>query len=170
MVEVRNDAVRARTCILITPNRSLSWRANLQVLLFFCGVLGLIGAVFFSLGFWLILPFAGLELAALGAVLYLTSLKLSQRESIVIDARSVVVHRGRYKPELCGEFNRAHSRLEVHQAALKEIQSIRIRANHRQIPVGDLLGAAEKQQLVEGLQNLLPVVHLPTKKLQERVL
>lgn len=57
------------TRLVIGPNASLTGR---QALVFFAGMCGIcltIAGAFAALGFWPVLPFAGLELAALGAAL-----------------------------------------------------------------------------------------------------
>jgi uncharacterized membrane protein len=80
------------TRLVIGPNASLGPR---QALLFFCSMclicLG-IASVFAARGFWPVLPFAGLELLALGAALV------------------VVLRRNRYREVLC--FEGARVRLE----------------------------------------------------------
>ena len=56
---------RAECQVVIRPNRSLTWRQSL----FFIGLVSLllftVSGVFASLGYWLVLPFAGLEVLAL---------------------------------------------------------------------------------------------------------
>ena len=81
------------TRLVIGPNASLTGR---QALVFFAGMCGVcltIAGVFAALGFWPVLPFAGLELAALGAAL------------------AVVVRRNRYREVLV--FEEAQLRIEI---------------------------------------------------------
>ena len=58
---------------MIRPNCSLPWRGTVR---FYLGIvivsLG-IAAAFAMKGIWLILPFAGLEMVALGAALYIVA-------------------------------------------------------------------------------------------------
>jgi uncharacterized membrane protein len=84
----------AETRLVIGPNASLSVR---QAWLFMgiTTVFGLgiaLGMAF--LGFWPVIPFAGLELGALGAALYLSVRRNGYREVVVIDAHSVRVEFG----------------------------------------------------------------------------
>lgn len=53
--------------VVIRPNRSLSWRQSMVFLGAISVPLLLISVVLAAQGFWLILPFAGVELAALFA-------------------------------------------------------------------------------------------------------
>ena len=80
------------TRLVIGPNASLTGR---QALVFFAGMCGVcltIAGVFAGLGYWPVLPFAGLELAALAAAL------------------AVVLRRNRYREVL--EFEGAQLRIE----------------------------------------------------------
>jgi uncharacterized membrane protein len=59
--------------MVIRPNRSLSWRQSMMFLGAIAVPLLLISVVLATRGFWLVLPFAGLELAALFACFYVVS-------------------------------------------------------------------------------------------------
>ncbi|RMG33425.1 MAG: DUF2244 domain-containing protein, partial [Gammaproteobacteria bacterium] len=53
--------------IVIRPDRSLTWGQSLAFLGVMAVTLGLISLGFATLGYWLVLPFAGLELVVLAA-------------------------------------------------------------------------------------------------------
>jgi len=59
---------------IVRPNCALSWRTTKLVLLFFAGCFAALSAYFAAVGAWLVLPFAGLELAVLVAGFYLSAL------------------------------------------------------------------------------------------------
>ena len=68
------------TRLVIGPNASLTDR---QALVFFAGMCGVcltIAAVFAGVGLWPVLPFAGLELAALAAALWVVVQRNRYRE------------------------------------------------------------------------------------------
>ena len=70
--------------IVAEPNRSASWRANLQVLVALSILsLGIAGG-FAAVGAWPVLPFAGIEITALGCALYYVSWKLRYRHVITL--------------------------------------------------------------------------------------
>ena len=50
---------------VVSPNCALSWRTTKYLIWFFAACFAVVGAYFASLGAWLVLPFAGLELAVL---------------------------------------------------------------------------------------------------------
>lgn len=78
----------------LTPNRSLSWQGNI---IFFgvIAVVTLMVAVGWSLaGAWMILPFAGLELAVVAYGLYYTSRQCYRQEVLVLTADTVRLEKG----------------------------------------------------------------------------
>ncbi|XOZ34474.1 DUF2244 domain-containing protein [Halomonadaceae bacterium KBTZ08] len=78
----------------LTPNRSLSWYGNIA---FFglIAVVTLIVAIGWSLaGAWMILPFAGLELAVVAYGLYYTSRQCHRQEVLVVTADTVRLEKG----------------------------------------------------------------------------
>jgi uncharacterized membrane protein len=70
----------ADTRLVIGPNASLSDRQALGFFAGMCGVCLTIAAVFAGLGLWPVLPFAGLELAALAAALWVVVQRNRYRE------------------------------------------------------------------------------------------
>lgn len=87
-------AVPVDTRLVIGPNASLSGR---QALVFFAGVGGpclLIAGIFASVGLWPVLPFAGLELAALGLALLVVLKRNRYREVLTFEGAQVRVEIG----------------------------------------------------------------------------
>jgi uncharacterized membrane protein len=70
------------TCLVIGPNASLSTRAAVSFMAGICTVSLGIGMTFALLGYWPVLPFAGLELAALGAALTVSMRRSRYREVV----------------------------------------------------------------------------------------
>lgn len=77
----------AGSSFLIKRNCSLSPRAALAALGVAAAVLAVIGAVFAWVGAWLILPFAGLEIAALAAAFYVNGRHAGDYERFVFGGR-----------------------------------------------------------------------------------
>ena len=77
-----NSAVRES--IVIRPNRSLSPGGIVGVFLTYVGVVSTIVAGFWVAGAWMILPFAGLELAMLGALCGWMIRHSGDRETVAI--------------------------------------------------------------------------------------
>lgn len=86
----RHDAVW-----VIQPNRNLSWNKTKLVFLFLALCLTAIACYFLSLGAWLVVPFAGLELLVIGLGLYLQCCHAHQQQLIQIDADTITISNGR---------------------------------------------------------------------------
>lgn len=93
--------------IVLTPNRSASWRFN-------CALLKCFGLVIFGIaigwslmGVWIILPFAGLEFALLVFFVYRTSKDCHRKEVLHLDEASVCLERGEKFPTSCLQYDRS---------------------------------------------------------------
>jgi uncharacterized membrane protein len=99
--------------IVAKPNHSSTWRNNLLALLAI-SVPSLGAAIGFALlGAWPILPFAGLELLALGSALYYVNWKLQYRHVITLSEDSVRIDKGFYLPKQTWMFKRHSTGLAV---------------------------------------------------------
>jgi len=65
------------------------------------------------LGAWVVLPFAGLELAAVGAGLYYTARKCRQQEVLEIVGDNLRLEKGRYRKEVEWEMPRRYLRVHI---------------------------------------------------------
>ncbi|MEX0606195.1 MAG: DUF2244 domain-containing protein [Marinobacter sp.] len=99
--------------LLLTPNRSLSWQDSVRVWLALCGVSLLIVSLMVWLGAWVVLPFAGLELVAVGAGLYYTARKCRQQEVLEIVGDNLRLEKGRYRKEAEWEMPRRYLRVQI---------------------------------------------------------
>jgi uncharacterized membrane protein len=79
---------------VIRPNCALSWRTTKYLIWFFAACLTAVGGSFLAIGAWLVLPFAGLELAVLVAGFYLSALAGHRCEIIEIVGPVLRVMRG----------------------------------------------------------------------------
>ncbi len=99
--------------IVARPNCSASWRNNLLVLLALAVPSLVIAIGFTLLGAWPILPFAGLELLALGSALYYVNWKLQYRHVITLSDESVCIEKGHYVPRKRWQFARQGTGLAI---------------------------------------------------------
>lgn len=107
-----NDSSEERR-LVIQPNASLSTYGALAFLGLVCFVtFGLAGALAW-LGYWLVLPFAGLEIAALAAALWWSMRDNAYREVISVGEERVAVEVGRHHPQRHWEFQRAWTRVRL---------------------------------------------------------
>lgn len=83
------------TRLVISPNASLSAHQAWLFMGLSAALGGGIAAVMASHGFWLVLPFTGLELAALGAAVYVSVRRNAYREVLVFGPQVLRVEFGR---------------------------------------------------------------------------
>ncbi len=99
--------------IVATPNRSASWRANKLVLIALAIPSLGIATGFAMIGAWPILPFAGLELLAVGSALYYVNWKLQYRHVITLSEDCVYIDKGFYAPRQSWKFPRQGTGLAI---------------------------------------------------------
>ncbi|QSP94725.1 DUF2244 domain-containing protein [Marinobacter salinisoli] len=93
MVQHLNHAEGVR--LLLTPNRSLSWRGNVRIWLCVVAVTLIIATAMALAGAWVVVPFAGLELLALAIGVYLTSQSCQRQEVLTINNSDIRLEKGR---------------------------------------------------------------------------
>lgn len=152
--------------VMIRPNKSLSWRQSMVFLAAIAVPLLLISAVLAAKGYWLVLPFAGLELAVLFACFYLVAHATCRCEVISIGESIVTVEKGRdrgHGPEQTGpeqrtQFARGWVRVEMSQKSDHWYpRKLWIGASGRRVEIGEFLVEEEKTELAAELHRLLSV-------------
>ena len=104
MVEINCKNSGREYRFILAPNRSISWSELLLFYFFTCIVALAIGLFFTLQGLWLVLPFSGLEMLALGLALYVTSRKVYRREVITLDSDRIRVEKGAQQVDQSWEF------------------------------------------------------------------
>ena len=111
---------------------------------------------FAAAGYWPILPFAGLELLALGAALYWSMRQGRNRELIRVDDRLVTVQRypGGEQDEI--EFARHWTRVELVPAGSRHWPSrLMLRSRGRSVEIGSFLTDSERLGLKKRLAEVI---------------
>src|SRR5210317_1468381 len=90
--------------IVLSPNCSISWRELVLFYLATCLIALAVGLFFTLQGLWLVLPFSGLEMLALGTGLYVTSRKAYRREVITLDKDCTRIEKGVQRVHQSWEF------------------------------------------------------------------
>jgi uncharacterized membrane protein len=143
---------------VIGPNASLSERGA-WAFMGLCSVVALGIAVWFVIhGLWMILPFAGLELAALGAALWVAQRRNRYREVVEFRESSVAVEFG-----VLGrgagtrlEFPRAWVRCELERGRWRhEPGRLRLGCSGQWIEIGRCLTDDEREELALRFRELL---------------
>jgi len=159
MVETRLNQHDSGGHIVLSPNRSVSWRDNVLFLYIVCGLALCIGISFSLMGMWMVLPFTGLEVAALIGVVYYVAHKCRRIEVISVEDGHVLVERGYTRPQFSWRSEMFWTRLIVLKPD-RPWHPLRIflRGRGNQIEVGTFLNEADKKLLIKQLRQFIPVV------------
>lgn len=150
--------------VVIRPNRSLTWRQSMIFLAAIAIPLLLISIVLAARGFWLVLPFAGLEIVALFASFYVVSHAAERCEIVSIDQSLVTIEKGRNRSRLSTrggseqriEFARGWVKVELAESARRWYpQRLWLGASGRRVEIGGFLAEDEKAELAARLQKML---------------
>lgn len=156
MIETHYLEEERKRVLVVQANQSLSWRGNVILACLMGGVSGLFGLVLALQGFWLVLPFAGLETLFLIYAFYLVSKRLSRREVITVGKDAIRVEWGRLQAEQSIEMNRYWSRLRFHQPDSPfETGDLSLNCYGRSVPLGCALGRDEKKKLHKLLSTAM---------------
>jgi uncharacterized membrane protein len=146
----------AHASIVIAPNCSLSVRGALLFFLTACAPCFGIAGVLTFLGFWPVLPFAGLEMLLLGAALRISLARRHHRQTIVVSESQVAVQTtiGKIASEVVFPRHWAQVKLRRSTSRLHPSRLV-IESHGRQCAVGDFLTEEERRGLAVRLTGLI---------------
>ena len=153
--------------IIARPNHSSSWRNN-KLFLMLISIPSIGAAIgFTALGAWPILPFAGLEMAALGAALYYVNWKLEYRHVITVSDKQILIDKGYYAPRRQWQFERTQAALAVTPEKHPwEGPGLTVHGQQDSVSVGDFLSRDDSLSLLALLRKELMVrTHSPHSQL-----
>ncbi len=151
----------SNTQIVIGPNASLTPVQGLLVMASISTVSLVIAVGFALMGFWPILPFAGLELAALGAGLWVSLKRNRYREVLTFEAQRVQVGFGWQGRGASAQIDwaRPFTRVVLEQGATRHSPTrLVLTSSGQRVLLGRCLTDAEREQLHCRIKSLLPPV------------
>ena len=138
--------------LVLTPNRSASWRFNCFVLKVFGFVVFGIAIFWSFMGAWVVLPFAGLEFSLLVYFIYRTSHDSYRKEVLYLEDNRITLECGRRAPVSRFEFDRpACEFIKKNPRHTLMAAAIKLRCRGEYVPIGRFLNRDD----VEALWNLL---------------
>ncbi len=141
-------------CIVIEPNASLKPRQALLLLAGMCAISFSIAGVLALLGYWMIFPFAGLEMACLAAALYAALRANHDREVLRIAGNELIIERGRGIPQYRRAFPLHWVQINLRPAAsATDFSRIQLRYAGHCIEVGRVLAEDEREELATHLAS-----------------
>ena len=142
--------------IMVMPNRAMPWQHIMVIYLLVSGVTISIAFSFFTQGFTLILPFAGLELLALGVVLYISAWRSNIKEVVNIGEEKIRIEIGRDAPEKIYELDKAWANIVLERSWNNWYPSrLLLRSHGRQLEIGKFLNEQERQCLAIELNKAI---------------
>jgi len=141
---------------LLRPNCGVYWQTTVIVFVAIAAVSLTIATLFAFAGFWPILPFAGLELTALGVALYVSAVRGNYREEIRVDSSTVEIRKGRKEPDRVWNFDLAWSEVLLEASFHRWYPSrLAIRSQGNAVELGAFLTEEERLSLAEELRRCI---------------
>ena len=142
--------------IMVMPNRAMPWQHIMMIYLLVSGVTISIAFSFFTQGLTLILPFAGLELLALGVVLYISAWRSNIKEVVNVNEEKIRIEIGRNVPEKIYELDKAWANIVLERSWNNWYPSrLLLRSHGRQLEIGKFLNEQERQCLAIELNKAI---------------
>lgn len=142
--------------IMVMPNRAMPWQHIMMIYLLISGVTISIAFGFFTQGLTLILPFAGLELLALGVVLYISAWRSNIKEVVNVAEEKIRIEIGRNGPEKTYELDKTWAKVVLERSWNNWYPSrLLLRSHGRQIEIGKFLNEQERQCLGAELKKVI---------------
>ncbi len=156
MIRIDRDDAANGVRIVLSPNCSISWRELVMFYILTCVVALAIGLFFTFQGFWLVLPFSGLEMLALGFCLYLTSRKVYRQEVITLERERTLIEKGVQQVDQSWEFETPWLRLIDHKTGPRDRhRKLAIGSHGNYVEVGNFLDNPEKDALAFQLKDCI---------------
>ena len=156
MVETNINKNTGSATIVLRPNNSASWQFNIKIVASLA-IIAFCSSIYFALqGLWLIMPFAGLELAFLTTCLYLRLRANISMEVITFDETSVTVERGHYEAEQSWKYHRLWAKIFVKGPVTRGRQKqVFIRSHGKELELGSFLNKQDKDILIKDLKSVI---------------
>ena len=141
---------------VLSPNCSISWPELVLFYLATCLIALAVGLFFTLQGLWLVLPFSGLEMLALGGGLYLTSRKVYRREVITLDPEHIRIEKGVQRIDQSWEFKTPWIRIiDELPDCRSPRRKLAISMYGESVEVGSFLANSEKEALAFQLKDCI---------------
>ena len=140
--------------ITLSPNSSLTGIYRIIFLASISFICVGIATVFYFFGAYLILPFAGIEIAILLIAFYLSFKWSSRKELIYISQEVVKIEKGIHKAEYLWEEFRTFTSFQIAKDANKSLR-LSFRSKGDDVIVGEFLNEDDKNILINEIRNII---------------
>ena len=150
--------------IVLRPNRSWTWRANLGLFYTLAFVSLTIGVSFLAKGLWMILPFNLLELCVLFLCLRYLLRRTRRREVITFTDAEVRIECGTDAPEQITTFVRHWAQIHVIPPQPAKRRRIAIRSRDHEQDIGAFLNDDDQALLLVELRQIVRLFATPAHR------
>ena len=156
MIFCLSDSGEAKRGFVVMPNKAMPWHKLVCIYSIIASFTIGVALGFFFQGLTLVLPFAGLEVVALGVVLYISAWRGGVKEVISVTGDKIRIEIGHDSPEQCYELKRVWAQVVLERSWNNWYPShLLIRSHGEQVEIGRFLNEAERQGLAKELQKAL---------------
>lgn len=156
MVSRQVNSETGITQIVVRANRSMSWRANVWLAASLGGVSSIFGAVIASFGFWMVLPFAGLEFLVVYFCLSKAYQRLGYTEVISVLEDKLLIESGYNKPVRTSEMPSHWTKIEFADSPNAfEVGRLSLQCSGKSLEIGRALNKEEKRLLHKEILSCL---------------
>jgi uncharacterized membrane protein len=149
--------------IVLTPNRSWTWRANLLFVATLAGVSLAVALAFCLQGLWMILPFTVLEQAVLLGALYYCVRRTHTTEVLVLSRNRLIFERGIRRPTLRRAFERYFARFVVEPPTHRwGRRRVALACRGETLEIGRFLGDEDRELLIRALRRTIQRLEVPS--------
>lgn len=141
--------------VIVRPNRTLTLRGMTVLFAGLTLVVLTIGIGFTLAGAWPVLPFAGLELAVMGAVLYRLFRHADDHDRILVDRERVTVIQRRGRHEWRDEFQRYWTKVVLERRRGWHPSRLKVGSHGRFVVIAADVNEKERESLSTALGNII---------------
>lgn len=150
--------------ITVRPNNSLSAKGSVRAVLALVIIILLVAFGFASRGAWLVLPFAGLEIAILSYAFYTVYLHSADFESITIDDIHIIIEKKSREKFSKTQFQRYWAQITEREVkssdGVKSKKGLFISSHGKYVEFGrDFITDAQRSFLARELRQKLRKIH-----------
>ena len=155
-----NGEATAGVCYSITakPNCSLTPEGTMAVFIAIAFFSLVVATGFYLAGAWLVFPFAGLELFALGGAFYYVHCHSGDYESITIAGNDLAIEQRNYKNVSRVVFHRYWAQVLLREMADGE-QKLWLRSHGKEVEIGRFMTNDARLTLASQLRRRVGVVY-----------
>lgn len=158
MVSRQVNSKTGNTQIVVRANKSMSWRANVLLAASLGALSAVFGGIIATAGFWMVLPFAGLEFLFVFVCLSKAYQRLGYTEVISKVGDNIVVESGYDKPVASSELPSHWTRVQFDDPpSAFEVGRLRLKCSGQSLEIGQALSKEEKRMLYKEVLHCLHV-------------